>query len=464
MLFNTAEFALFFVVVYGFYLVLSHRGQNLLLLAASYFFYGFWDWRYLSLLLLSTLVDYSCGRLIGSTADQRRRRIYLWASIVFSIGLLGVFKYYDFFASSLQEVAATLGFQIAPTLLKVILPVGISFYTFQSISYVIDVYRRQLPASRSLADYALYVAFFPHLVAGPIVRAPKLLPQLTGRRVVTFEGFSEGCQYFLWGLFLKSCVADNLGEFVDPVFAQDGGWQGGMVLLALYAFAFQIFGDFAGYTGMAFGLAKMLGIELMQNFRAPYLARDMGDFWRRWHITLSYWIRDYLYLPLGGSQRGELRNAFNLIVIFLVCGLWHGAGWNFILWGLFHGVAVQIHRVIRSWWSFLPNLAQTVITFHVVCLGWLLFRANGVNQAWGMFLSLFSNFGPLDQNFVNTLANVALYISLPLLHQVWEARVGAPVLLLRLSRPLRHAFGLILVMLVFYFGSFGERSFIYFQF
>ena len=389
MLFNSWSFIPFLLTVLGLYYALPHRAQNRLLLVASYVFYGAWDVRFLGLLIFSTTVDYVVGRLLGATVDERKRKAILLLSIATNLGLLGFFKYFNFFAESFAALTDQLGWNVHPTTLRVILPVGISFYTFQSLSYTIDVYRRRQEPERSLLDLATFVAFFPQLVAGPIERVQKLLPQIKAPRRTTRAQVQEGLWLILWGLFKKVAVADNLAIFVDRAFASEVPDGGPRALLAVYAFALQIYGDFSGYTDIARGVAKLMGFEMMRNFDRPYLAANPADFWRRWHISLSSWLRDYLYIALGGNRRGPARTYVNLLLTMLLGGLWHGAAWTFVLWGLFHGLLVAIHRAWQS--KPIPRALAVVGTFHLVCLGWLLFRATSVAQAFAFLRAIFTD-------------------------------------------------------------------------
>ncbi|MFC1453529.1 MBOAT family O-acyltransferase, partial [Verrucomicrobiota bacterium] len=344
MLFNTVQFFVFFAVVLALYAALGHRWQNRLLLAASYVFYGSWDWRFLCLIFASTVLDYFCGIAIHGSRGGLKRKLFLAFSVAGNLSLLGVFKYFDFFAYNLQRLLTLCGLDIDMPYLRVVLPVGISFYTFQTMSYTIDIYRGRLEPTRRFPDFALFVAFFPQLVAGPIERASRLLPQILNARKLTAARFYEGGYLILWGLFKKVFVADNLATIVDPVFALDGSPGGGQVLVALYAFAFQIYCDFSGYSDIARGVGKCLGFDIMLNFRLPYFARNPRDFWQRWHISLSSWLRDYLYIPLGGNRRGSARTYANLAIVMLLGGLWHGAAGTFILWGGYHGFLLIAHR------------------------------------------------------------------------------------------------------------------------
>jgi alginate O-acetyltransferase complex protein AlgI len=391
MLFNSWVFPPFLVVVLVLYHLLPHRGQNRMLLLASWFFYGWWDWRFLLLLLLSTTVDYVIARAMAATPAGAARRRLLLTSLLFNLGLLGTFKYYDFFAESATALLAVLGFPRALPHLGLILPIGISFYTFQEISYVVDVYRGTMTPARSWFDYALYVAFFPHLVAGPIQRTD-LLPQIENPRRVTRRQVGEGAWLVLTGFFKKLVIADNLAEVVEHVFSGKEV-SGSLVLVGVYAFAYQIYCDFSGYTDIARGVAKWLGVELMVNFDRPYRAQNPSEFWHRWHISLSTWLRDYLYIPLGGSRGGAWRTARSLLVTMVLGGLWHGAAWTFVLWGLYHGLLLVGHRlwVAARGEAISGPVGRTlarVLMFHAACFGWLLFRATDLAQIGRMLRAL----------------------------------------------------------------------------
>jgi len=403
MLFNSLQFAVFFIVVFVLYVRLNHQGQNRLLLAASYVFYGSWDWRFLSLIWISTILDYFCGLKIYESGDKHKQKTFLFLSIFGNLSILGFFKYYNFFSSSVQTLCGSFGFSIQPYYLNIILPVGISFYTFQTMSYTIDIYRKEMQPTRKFLDFALFVSFFPQLVAGPIERAKRLLPQILSRRDLTDEKFSEGCFLIIFGLFQKIFIADNLAKIVDPVFAGHAPYNGVAVLIALYAFAFQIYCDFAGYTNIARGLGKVMGFEIMLNFNFPYISTNPREFWKRWHISLSSWFRDYLYIPLGGNRFGTLVTFRNLMITMLLAGLWHGATWNFVLWGAYQCVLLIIYNLMTPWLSQInmPKgswgekfwfLAKVIFFFHLICLGWLIFRAQSLGQIIEMLQSIVLNF------------------------------------------------------------------------
>jgi D-alanyl-lipoteichoic acid acyltransferase DltB (MBOAT superfamily) len=404
MVFNSITFLVFLAIVLVAYYRLKHRGQNILLLIASYVFYGWWDWRFLGLLFFSTFFDYWCGLWIQGQPNQRKRKLFLAFSMAVNLGVLGVFKYYNFFAESFVHVLEAFGMKASFPVLNVLLPVGISFYTFLSMSYTIDVYRRELPATRNLLDYMLYVAFFPHLVAGPIVRASFLLPQCQRPRVIIPAEVANGLWLILMGYVKKVVIADRLAQVANWGFAQPGPpFADANAWIVIYAFAFQIYGDFSGYSDIARGLSKIMGFELTTNFKAPYLVTNPTAFWQHWHISLSTWLRDYLYIPLGGNRRGPARTYANLMTTMVLGGLWHGAGAAFLLWGLFHGAMLAIHRAWHDLTGFgrrgpkagsestittavarrslpqvLLQIACLIVFFHLTCIGWLLFRAGAV--------------------------------------------------------------------------------------
>ena len=401
LLYNTFVFAVFFVIVYGLYLILSHKWQNRMLLVASYFFYGWWDWRFLSLLWFSTAVDYVAGLKIASSESPRARKAWLAGSIITHLTVLGFFKYCNFFVDTFSPIASYFGLDPASLHLNIILPAGISFYTFQTMSYTIDIYRGQGKPTRNIVDFALYLAYFPQLVAGPIERSTRLLPAIQAPRTVTTLGIFEGLHLIAWGMFKKVVIADNLATVADAVFAANatsGCWS---VMLGTVAFAFQIYCDFSGYSDIGRGCAKMMGIDLMLNFNLPYFASSIRDFWRRWHISLSTWLRDYLYIPLGGNRRGKYRTYLNLFLTFLLGGLWHGASWTFVFWGAYWGILLSVHRFF---YGTVPDLTwhdsrgargkavwvwAVASNFAIVCFGWILFRAKTLDMLGDVLGRLF---------------------------------------------------------------------------
>ena len=473
MVFNSLHFVWFFVVVYALYRVLPHRAQNWLLLVASYYFYAAWDWRFLGLLVASTLVDYTCGRALAASHTPAARRTLLCLSLGFNLMLLGFFKYFNFFADSLYGVFGALGWQLDFVTVRVLLPVGISFYTFVTMSYVIDVYRREITPTRDLLDFAVFVAFFPHLVAGPILRASRLLPQIATPRTVSREQVRDGLWLIAWGFFQKVFVADNLASLANMVFDPAAQPTGVNVLLGAYAFAFQIYGDFAGYSNIARGTSKLMGIELIENFRFPYFVRTPQEFWRHWHISLSTWLRDYLYIPLGGSRGSAARTNLNLLLTMVLGGLWHGAAWTFVLWGVYHGVlliafrAADRVRTFHAWVASPRALARILswaLMFHLTCYGWLIFRARSARQLIEMTRSLFTEFSPSSVNVDGLLVPLLLYTTPLLTVHACEALYDNLLIVPRLPVGVRYSIYAATFYLTMLFGNFGGVEFIYFQF
>lgn len=399
MLFNSFEFVIFFVIFLLLYFAANNnlKSQNLLLLVASYFFYGWWDWKFLSLILISSLCDYIIGKRIEDHTEKSKRKALLILSMSINLGILGFFKYFNFFSESFHDLMTNLGFSVNPFYLNVILPVGISFYTFQTMSYTIDIYKGKMRATSNLLEFMAFVSFFPQLVAGPIERASNLLPQFGIKRHVTLQDVKEGGKQALWGLFKKIVIADNCALYVNQIFDQPDAYPGSILLIGILLFAFQIYGDFSGYSDIAIGIARMLGFNLMQNFKSPYLASDIQDFWRRWHISLSTWFRDYLYIPLGGSRsKSTSRKYFNIFVTFTVSGFWHGANWTFIIWGMLHSFYYMIQVTIGKYSSKLvPENRMSrpfniLITFVAVVFAWIFFRAESVSQAYYLINQIFT--------------------------------------------------------------------------
>jgi D-alanyl-lipoteichoic acid acyltransferase DltB (MBOAT superfamily) len=465
MLFHTWEFASFFCVVYFLYLSFSHSLQNRLLLVASYFFYGSWDWHYLSLLIASTTVDYFCGIQIQNSDSKERKKSFVALSIFINLSILCVFKYYNFFAGSFQSFMSEFGLAVHPYFLDVALPLGISFYTFQTISYSIDVYQGKLKATKNYWDFALYVSFFPQLIAGPIERGTRLLPQILEKRELRPEVIFKGFYFILWGIFLKVYIADNLAKIVDPIFDGSETYFGLDILIAVYAFSIQIYCDFAGYSFIAIGLGWTMGIQLMENFRRPYLANNISDFWHRWHISLSTWLRDYLYIPLGGNQKGKTRTFINVLITMFLGGLWHGAGWTFCLFGVYHGIMIGLYHSLSQYWNRLNLFVQIILTFHIVALGWLIFRAHSLEQAYEMLSYLLFNFGGLVEYYqVDSLMKLALFCLILTVIQIFQEKKNDSLMILHLPLGPRY---FILIMMLFmslmYRGA-GDSPFIYFQF
>ena len=404
MLFNSLEFAVFLPIVFALYWFVFNRtirGQNALIVGASYYFYGCWDWRFLFLIAFSTLVDFSVGRALGREERPGRRKLLLWVSLVVNLGLLGFFKYFNFFVESFVDTFTLLGVPFEATTLNIILPVGISFYTFQTLSYTIDVYRRKLEPTSDLVAFSAFVSFFPQLVAGPIERATHLLPQFYRERNFDYALAVDGCRQILWGLIKKVVIADNCAQYANMVFDNPDAYGASTLVLGAVFFAFQIYGDFSGYSDIAIGVSRLFGFDLMQNFAYPYFSRDVAEFWRRWHISLSTWFRDYLYIPLGGSRGGTWMRVRNTFIIFLVSGFWHGAAWTFVIWGFLNALyflpllltgnnrsnldVVAADRTLPT----LTEVLQMGLTFALTCLAWIFFRAESVGDAFHYVTSLF---------------------------------------------------------------------------
>lgn len=478
MLFNSIDFAIFLPVVfmlYWFVMQRSLRLQNAFIVLASYVFYGWWDWRFLSLLLFSSMVDYLVGLGLMKEQRQGRRKLYLILSVITNLGLLGFFKYYNFFVENFAEAFTLLGMPMQTSTLHIILPVGISFYTFQSLSYGFDVYRRKLQPTKDIVAFLAFVSFFPQLVAGPIERATHLLPQFYKKRMFDYLKAADGLRQILWGLFKKILIADNCGQYADMIFNNAESFSGSTLLLGAVLFAFQIYGDFSGYSDIAIGTSRLFGFELMQNFSFPYFSRDVAEFWRRWHISLSTWFRDYLYVPLGGSRNGKGKAVRNTFITFLVSGFWHGANWKYIAWGGLHAVYflpllilnknrqhLAVAAAGKTWPSF-KELAGIITTFLLVVLAWIFFRADSVQQAMGILKEICSaSLLSLPQVLPRKLL---LFIVLFVLLE-WRGRQNAyAIATTALNRPryIRWAFYYFLALLIFFEGG-REQPFIYFQF
>jgi alginate O-acetyltransferase complex protein AlgI len=415
MFFSSLHFAVFLPIIFILYWFVFNKNkswQNSLLIVASYYFYACWDWRFLFLLVFSTLLDYFSGIQIEKSKSVKESKFWFWLSIIINLGFLGIFKYYNFFATSFTELINGFGFQVNPVLIKVILPVGISFYTFHGLSYVIDIYFKRIKAETNFIDYSLFVSYFPLLVAGPIERATHLLPQVKVKREFNFEKAKEGVHQIIWGLVKKVVIADSCALYANEVFNHQGQMNSLSLLLGAIYFAFQIYGDFSGYSDIALGTSKLFGIDLLKNFNFPYFSRDIAEFWRRWHISLSSWFRDYLYIPLGGSKGGKWMQVRNTFVIFLVSGFWHGANWTFIVWGLLNAIyflpLLLLNRNrnnledIHFKWNFngLKTLFQILITFSMTTFAWIFFRAKSISDAILYIKNMFTNLN-FDSQYIN---------------------------------------------------------------
>jgi len=469
MLFDTPVYFLFLALVVIVYWRLTWRPQNLLLLAASYFFYGWWDWRFLLLMIASTTIDYIIAQNIEDVSDPSKRKGLLIASLVVNFTILGFFKYFNFFLDSTASSLDALGFHNVPrSLLVTILPPGISFYTFQEVAYIVDVYAGRIKASRSFVDYGLFISLFPHLIAGPIQRPSHLLPQVQKLREFNPAAFRDGCMLILMGLVRKSVIADNCAHLANAAFSGRLGNDGWSTLIGIYAFAWQIYGDFSGYSDLARGSAQLLGFHFMVNFRQPYLAVSVQDFWRRWHISLSTWLRDYLYIPLGGNRGSEVKTYRNLMTTMLLGGLWHGANWTFVVWGAIHGFALSVERFIFGHFKShaepggLSKVARQILTFHLVCFSWIFFRAESVSGAFAMIRRLghfqWSPDFAAAWLFLAITGGLALAIDLQLEH------TGNEYLFQKQSPILAFGAAVTAMVLLLMFTASGSHAFIYFQF
>lgn len=475
MFFDTPVYIVFLTLVVLAYWRLRWRQQNVLLLLASYLFYGWWDPRFLALIALSTVVDFYCAHAIHRAGDAPRRRVWLILSLTINIGFLAVFKYFNFFMDSFAATLQALGFHETPIrVLTILLPPGISFYTFQEVAYIVDVYRRKLEPADSLVDYALFISLFPHLIAGPIQRPAHLLPQVQSPRTLDRERVFHGLLLILSGLFRKTVVADNCALLANAAFSgQFGPPNLAVVAIGTYAFAWQIYGDFSGYSDIARGSAQLLGFHFMVNFRQPYLATSVQDFWHRWHISLSTWLRDYLYIPLGGSRDGERRTHRNLLLTMVIGGLWHGANWTFVVWGALHGAVLSAERYARgalrlgqrttapTVWSPSSWLARIAV-FHVICLAWIFFRAGSLQDAVAFLGGLTTvTWMPEYGTALRFLAVFALPLfCIDLFNEIRQEEY----LFERTVHMRRVAIGLALMACVALFAANQLNAFIYFQF
>lgn len=469
MLFNSLAFALFLPTVFLVYWTLasaSARRQNALLLVASYVFYGWWDWRFLGLIAGSSLVDYLVGLRLGGTERPGSRKLLLAVSLFANLGTLGVFKYFGFFTDSLATAAATIGWQLDLVTVEILLPVGISFYTFQTLSYTIDVYRRQISPTRDPLAFFGFVSFFPQLVAGPIERAASLLPQFERRRSLDVAGAKEGLRLMAWGLVKKVVVADGVAMAADQAFADYPEHNGLTLAVGVFLFGVQIYCDFSGYSDIAIGCARLFGHELSTNFRTPYFATSFGEFWKRWHISLSTWFRDYVYIPLGGSRGGRWMHLRNVAIVFLVSGLWHGAAWTFVAWGALHALYYVPETFLRRSEQRRPGRIEAVLkwagTLSLVMLAWTFFRAPTIGDAFGYLAQMFVGLGgglPAGHQLRPFALGVAL------LAVEWASRKRAhPLDIGRWPRPARWATYYATALIICALGNFGESPFIYFQF
>jgi len=477
MLFNSIEYLIFLPVVFILYWFVCNKNlkwQNFLLLIVSYIFYGWWDWRFLSLIVFSSIIDYYCGLSIEKSTEQHIKKRWLTLSMLINLGFLGVFKYFNFFSKSLEEAFLSLGYQIDTLTLNVILPVGISFYTFQTMSYTIDVYRGRLKPTKDIVAFFAFVSFFPQLVAGPIERATNLLPQFYTKRKFEIEKAKDGLRQIAWGLFKKIVVADNCAILANQIFNNYTDYNSSTLFLGAIFFTFQIYGDFSGYSDIAIGTARLFGFNLMQNFAFPYFSRDIAEFWRRWHISLSTWFRDYVYIPLGGSKGGLWMKIRNTFIIFLVSGFWHGANWTFMVWGglnaLYFLPLLLLNKnrlntnVVAENKLFIngKELFQILITFLLTVLAWIFFRAPNVTSAFNYISLIFSkSFLAYPEISLKPMAFIIILIIVEWLQR--EKKHGLEIHELKINKPIRWVLYYVLISLIFWYGA-AKQEFIYFQF
>lgn len=479
MFFNSLDFAVFLPIVFMLYWFVASKNlrlQNALIVAASYVFYCWWDWRFLSLIIFSSLVDYYISGLLTQEKRTPRRKLYLWLSILVNLGFLGFFKYYNFFIDNFVEAFSFLGASIQPNTLNIILPVGISFYTFQTLSYTIDVYKRKLEPTQDIVSFLAFVSFFPQLVAGPIERATHLLPQFYKKREFHYSKAVDGCRQILWGLFKKVVIADQCAQYANDIFNNATDYSGSTLIMGALFFTFQIYGDFSGYSDIAIGTSRLFGFDLKQNFATPYFSRDIAEFWRRWHISLATWFRDYLYIPLGGSRGGAWMKVRNTFIIFLVSGFWHGANWTFIIWGLLNAIyflpllllnrnrnnlgVIAGNRLLPS----VRELFSMAGTFGITVFAWIFFRANSLTHALAYVRGIFSE-GLVTLPEVrpsDLIATIIIFMSVE-----WLGRRDKHALeniLVQRYRVIKWSFYLLIFALILVYSNESTQEFIYFQF
>ncbi len=489
MLFNSLDFAIFLPIVFILYWFVfnkqSLRIRNIFLIIVSYIFYGWWDWRFLSLIIISSFVDYFVGLKIASTTDKQKRKHFLLISLLVNLGILGFFKYFNFFVDNFYEAFTFLGFHFNKPVLRIILPVGISFYTFQTMSYSIDVYRGQLKPTKDIFAFFAYVSFFPQLVAGPIERAKNFLPQFFTPKKFDYNSAVDGLRQILWGFFKKIVIADNAGIFVNEIFANYHQYPGSMLLLGAVLFAFQIYGDFSGYSDIAIGTARLFGFNLMRNFAYPYFSRDIAEFWRRWHISLSSWFKDYVYIPLGGSRVPTPKAIRNIFIIFLISGFWHGANWTFIVWGALNAIYFlplfifkqnRKHIDIVAANKFFPSIKETIqilVTFTLTVIAWVFFRSETISKALEYIKGIFSkslftwipfNYGNLSVSVVSLKIMAILIFFMLTIEWFQRTKQHGLEFTDNSSKFIRWSAYFIVSLLIILFGNFHQTEFIYFAF
>lgn len=480
MLFNSIDFAVFLPIVFILYWFVTSKNlklQNILLLVSSYFFYACWDWRFLFLIIFSTSLDYYTGLQMSEAKNQNMKKVWFCLSILVNLGFLGIFKYYNFFATSFSEAISHFGLHVNPWTLKLILPVGISFYTFHGLSYIIDIYKNKIKAEKNFIDYAVFVSFFPLLIAGPIERATHLLPQIKEKRTFDYTKAADGLRQILWGLFKKIVIADNCAEYANLIFDNSSDYSGSTLVLGALFFTFQIYGDFSGYSDIAIGTARLFGIEILRNFAFPYFSRDIAEFWRRWHISLSSWFRDYLYIPIGGSKGGTWMKVRNTFIIFIVSGFWHGANWTFIVWGVINAVYIlpllltnknrnNLEMVAHG--KYLPSVKEffsMLLTFGLTVIAWVFFRAETIGHAMNYLQEIFSSSFFTVPEIMPEITILLIIIFLVVEWFGREQQYAIAHLGVKWKRPLRWVAYYLIILTIYFFGNFSETiEFIYFQF
>jgi D-alanyl-lipoteichoic acid acyltransferase DltB (MBOAT superfamily) len=483
MLFNSIDFAIFLPIVFLLYWFVANKKlkfQNFLIVVTSYLFYGWWDWRFLSLILFSTLIDYSVGVRLSKERDEWKRKLLLWISIIVNLGFLGFFKYYNFFLDNFINIFSFFGKEINANSLNIILPVGISFYTFQTLSYTIDVYNKKLEPTKDFIAFSAFVSFFPQLVAGPIERASNLLPQFYKKRTFDYKKAVDGLRQILWGLFKKIVIADNSAQIANEIFNNSSDYSGSTLCIGALFFTFQIYGDFSGYSDIAIGTSRLFGFNLKQNFAFPYFSRDIAEFWRRWHMSLSTWFRDYLYIPLGGSRGGTWAKVRNTFIIFIVSGFWHGANWTFIVWGALNAVyflpllllnknRTNTNTVAED--SYLPTFrefCQILVTFSLTIFAWIFFRAENIAHAVSYISEILSpSLFEIPMFNGRTLAVTTFILITIFIAVEWRGRkeqYAIENIFSVKNNYLRRSLYLAIIITIMIMGNFNKNQFIYFQF
>jgi alginate O-acetyltransferase complex protein AlgI len=480
MVFNSITFLVFSVIFFPIYFLTKNRIRLWWILLASYVFYGWWDWRFLSLIMISTFMDFNFGKLIGATDNPRKRKSFLIFSMIMNLGFLCYFKYFNFFIDSFVSMMHTMGFQPSVSTLQIILPIGISFYTFQSLSYTIDIYRREIPVEHNMLKFAAFIALFPQLVAGPIVRARDLLPQMNEDKKFDWDNFNSGLGRVLWGFFKKVAIADSLAPFVDQVWAAPFKFSSSHLSVGVIFYSFQIYCDFSGYSDIAIGLARIMGYKFVENFKTPYFSQSFSEFWTRWHISLSSWLRDYLYIPLGGNRKGKLHTYKNNMLTMLIGGLWHGANLAFIFWGFLHGMYLIVQRVVTPPWrafvklvrmpAFINSAICIAVVYTLTCFAWIYFRAGSMgHKSFSVANQIIGNILTFDEfnwtSILNKYQVIKGVLLIMILLGVEITNIRFSWNRLQLHRPAwRIAMFACLLWMIALFGTFSANSFIYFQF